>query len=159
MHEIVPRPHYSGHYTNEGCFTSQYSNYLCAVPGFPLGATGLKAPSAIMLNILGRPSSMDDLPPLLTSTYCVPRASNYLYRKRVSCSGREMGHITIVGLSNFEARSLWPLPVALDDPSIGTYVPLPHPSPFGFCRTTARWNYHGPRLRSSSDDSWFTDRR
>ena len=28
--EIAPRPHNSGHYTIEGCYTSQFENHICA---------------------------------------------------------------------------------------------------------------------------------
>lgn len=129
MNEIAPRPHNSGHYTIEACLTSQYENHLRAVLGLPLGSTDLKVPSAIMLNILGRSSSMEDLSALLTAAYNVPGASIHLYGKQESRAGRKMGHITLVGSSDFEARArLRPLLAALDDPNIDTYAPLPRPS-------------------------------
>ena len=129
VNEIAPRPHNSGHYTIEACLTSQYENHLRAILGLPLGSTDLKVPSAIMLNILGRSSSMDDLSPLLTMAYNVPGASVHLYGKQESRVGRKLGHITIVGSSDFETRArLRPLLAALDDPDIDTYAPLPRPS-------------------------------
>jgi phosphoribosylaminoimidazole carboxylase len=86
-------------------------------------------PSAVMLNILGRSSSMDDLSPLLTVAYNVPGASIHLYGKQESRKGRKMGHITVVGSSDFETRErLRLLLTALDDPNIDEYAPLPRPS-------------------------------
>src|SRR5262249_57232980 len=51
--EIAPRPHNSGHYTIEGCETSQFENALRAVLGLPLGSTRMLAPAAVMVNLLG----------------------------------------------------------------------------------------------------------
>lgn len=42
LNEVAPRPHNSGHYTIEGCGTSQYEAHLRAVLGWPLGDTSLK---------------------------------------------------------------------------------------------------------------------
>jgi len=51
VNEIAPRPRNSGHYIIDACSTSQYGTiyvqYLAS-----LGSTGLKVPSAIMLNDL-----------------------------------------------------------------------------------------------------------
>ena len=45
VNEIALRPHNSGHYTIEGCATSQFEQHLRAVLGWPLGATELRAPA------------------------------------------------------------------------------------------------------------------
>lgn len=50
---MAPRPHNSGHHTIESCYTSQYEQHLRAVVGLPLGDPSMKAPAAIMYNILG----------------------------------------------------------------------------------------------------------
>ncbi|MFB6311407.1 MAG: 5-(carboxyamino)imidazole ribonucleotide synthase, partial [Salinirussus sp.] len=39
LNEIAPRPHNSGHWTIEGCHTSQFAQHLRAVTGRPLGST------------------------------------------------------------------------------------------------------------------------
>jgi phosphoribosylaminoimidazole carboxylase len=54
VNEIAPRPHNSGHYTIEGCYTSQYEAHLYAILDLPVRASmlELRQPS-IMLNILG----------------------------------------------------------------------------------------------------------
>jgi phosphoribosylaminoimidazole carboxylase len=82
-----------------------------------------------MLNVLGRSSSTEDLSTLLTAAYNVPGASIHLYGKQESRAGRKMGHIAIVGSSDFETRArLRPLLAALDDTNIDTYAPLSRPS-------------------------------
>lgn len=42
VNEIAPRPHNSGHYTIEACYTSQFENHVRAVLGLPLGACDMK---------------------------------------------------------------------------------------------------------------------
>ena len=44
INELAPRPHNSGHWTIEGCVTSQFEQHVRAVCGLPLGATELVAP-------------------------------------------------------------------------------------------------------------------
>ncbi|HCD51522.1 MAG TPA: 5-(carboxyamino)imidazole ribonucleotide synthase, partial [Balneolaceae bacterium] len=39
LNESAPRPHNSGHYTIEGCITSQFENHVRSVLGLPLGST------------------------------------------------------------------------------------------------------------------------
>jgi phosphoribosylaminoimidazole carboxylase len=53
VNEVAPRPHNSGHHTIESCYTSQYEQHLRAILGLPLGDPSMKAPAAIMYNILG----------------------------------------------------------------------------------------------------------
>ena len=43
VNEIAPRTHNSGHYTLDGCETSQFAMQLQAVTGMPLGSTALKS--------------------------------------------------------------------------------------------------------------------
>src|SRR6056297_1907227 len=52
LNEIAPRPHNSGHWTIEGCHTSQFEQHLRAVTGLPLGTTERREPTALA-NILG----------------------------------------------------------------------------------------------------------
>jgi phosphoribosylaminoimidazole carboxylase len=53
LNEVAPRPHNSGHHTIESCYISQYEQHLRAILGLPLGDPSMKAPAAIMYNILG----------------------------------------------------------------------------------------------------------
>lgn len=52
VNEIAPRVHNSGHYTQDGARTSQFSNHWRAILGLPLGPTDTPAAFA-MLNLLG----------------------------------------------------------------------------------------------------------
>src|SRR5205807_6453353 len=52
VNELAPRPHNSGHWTIEGCATSQFEQHVRAVCGLPLGSTDILQPSA-MANLLG----------------------------------------------------------------------------------------------------------
>jgi 5-(carboxyamino)imidazole ribonucleotide synthase len=98
LNEIAPRPHNSGHYTIEGCVTSQFENHLRAILDLPLGATDLVAPAAVMVNILGeRDAPVEATPRGLPEALAVQGAHVHLYGKRRSRPGRKMGHVTALG--------------------------------------------------------------
>lgn len=46
LNEIAPRPHNTGHYTQDACAVSQFENHLRAVCGLPLGSTALSVGAA-----------------------------------------------------------------------------------------------------------------
>jgi 5-(carboxyamino)imidazole ribonucleotide synthase len=95
VNEMAPRPHNSGHYTIEGCVTSQFENHIRAVMGWPLGSTELRAPGVAMVNILGRgdeSGAVGDFPAALAN----PRAHVHIYGKSSSRKGRKMGHVTVL---------------------------------------------------------------
>lgn len=46
LNEIAPRPHNTGHYTQDACAVSQFENHLRAVCGLPLGTTALSVGAA-----------------------------------------------------------------------------------------------------------------
>ena len=96
VNELAPRVHNSGHYTIEGCKTSQFENHVRAILGLPLGSTEMKVPSAVMINILGERNGSADTKGMertlaSTDTYL------HLYGKKETRIGRKMGHITVVG--------------------------------------------------------------
>ncbi len=102
--EIAPRPHNSGHYTIEGCVTSQFENHLRAVLGLPLGSAAMVAPAAVMVNLLGArtgPARADGLADALA----IPGAHVHNYGKLVSRIGRKMGHVTALGATVAEAEA------------------------------------------------------
>ena len=102
--EIAPRPHNSGHYTIEGCVTSQFENHLRAVLGLPLGSAAMVAPAAVMVNLLGKrtgPARADGLAQALA----VPGAHVHIYGKLASRIGRKMGHVTALGATVAEAEA------------------------------------------------------
>ncbi len=98
LNEIAPRPHNSGHYTIEGCVTSQFENHLRAILDLPIGGTDLVAPVAVMVNLLGSPTPPPEpLTAGLRAALAVSGAHLHLYGKRQSRPGRKMGHITALG--------------------------------------------------------------
>ena len=46
LNEVAPRPHNTGHYTQDACAVSQFENHLRAVCGLPLGDTSLSVGAA-----------------------------------------------------------------------------------------------------------------
>lgn len=102
--EIAPRPHNSGHYTIEGCATSQFENALRAVLGLPLGSTQMVAPAAVMVNLLGTRSGPARTEGL-SAALAVPGAHLHIYGKLASRPGRKMGHITALGATLAEAEA------------------------------------------------------
>jgi len=53
VNELAPRVHNSGHYTIEGCYTSQFENHIRAILDLPLGNTDMLCKNAVMINIIG----------------------------------------------------------------------------------------------------------
>ncbi len=96
LNESAPRPHNSGHYSIEGCITSQFENHVRAVLDLPLGDTSLRKPAAVMINLLGtdqRPSQIDQ------AWHALQKSDGHLhlYGKLQSKPGRKMGHYTLLG--------------------------------------------------------------
>lgn len=102
LNELAPRPHNSGHYTIEGCRTSQFANHLRAVLGWPLGPVDLVAPGAAMVNLLGTRSALAN-PGGVEEARSIDRAYLHLYGKRDVRPGRKMGHVTALGDSPEDA--------------------------------------------------------
>lgn len=46
LNEVAPRPHNTGHYTQDACTVSQFENHLRGVCGLPLGSTEMIVESA-----------------------------------------------------------------------------------------------------------------
>ncbi len=95
VNELALRPHNSGHYSIEGCVTSQFEQHLRAVLGLPLGETSLTAPSVVTVNVVG-----GELPQgpesRLGAGLAVPGAHLHLYGKQTR-PGRKLGHVTVCG--------------------------------------------------------------
>jgi 5-(carboxyamino)imidazole ribonucleotide synthase len=103
--EIAPRPHNSGHYTIEGCVTSQFENHVRAVLGLPLGSTAMTAPAAVMVNTLGVRNGPAEARGM-AQALAVPGAHVHVYAKLASRIGRKMGHVTALGASIEEAEAI-----------------------------------------------------
>ncbi len=96
VNEMAPRPHNSGHYTIEGCVTSQFENHIRSVLGLPLGSAEMVKPCAVMINLLGKTSGAGIIKNY-TSALSDPNVHLHLYGKKKSRKGRKMGHVTITG--------------------------------------------------------------
>ncbi|KAF8663274.1 hypothetical protein HU200_055884 [Digitaria exilis] len=108
LNEVAPRPHNSGHHTIESCYTSQYEQHLRAILGIPLGDPSMKAPAAIMYNILGEDEGEAGFflaHQLIERALNIPGASVHWYAKPEMRKQRKMGHITIVGPSKMTVKS------------------------------------------------------
>lgn len=107
LNEVAPRVHNSGHYTIDGCVTSQFENHVRATLGLPLGDTNLKVNHVIMLNILGEADGKrgEELAEqLIDRALATPGCSLHWYDKSGVTKGRKIGHINIVGRSREEVR-------------------------------------------------------
>ncbi len=102
INEIAPRPHNSGHYTIEACYTSQYENAIRAILGLPLGSTDMLLNGACMINILGEKNG-SSIPVDITKSLENGKTSLHLYNKKQSRVGRKIGHVTAVANSVEEA--------------------------------------------------------
>ncbi|MBQ4863605.1 5-(carboxyamino)imidazole ribonucleotide synthase [Pseudoalteromonas sp. MMG013] len=86
VNEIAPRVHNSGHWTQQGCHTSQFENHMRAISGLPLGSTSLIRPTA-MINVLGQQS-------IPGTVLTVDGVTSHWYGKTAK-PGRKMGHINV----------------------------------------------------------------
>jgi 5-(carboxyamino)imidazole ribonucleotide synthase len=100
VNELAPRPHNSGHWTIEGCATSQFEQHVRAVCGLPLGSTEILRPSA-MANLLGDLWTAAE--PNWAAALEVEGVRLHLYGKREPRPGRKMGHLTAVASSAEDA--------------------------------------------------------
>jgi len=94
VNEVAPRPHNSGHYTIEGCVTSQFEQHIRAVAELPLGDTALLRP-VVMRNLLG--AEGHDGPVLVTgeaAALAVKGVKLHMYGKEETKPRRKMGHLT-----------------------------------------------------------------
>ena len=93
VNELAPRPHNSGHWSIEGCATSQFEQHLRAVCGLPLGSVQLLKPSA-MSNLLGDVWQSGE--PNWAAALAEPNVHLHLYGKSEARPRRKMGHLTAV---------------------------------------------------------------
>ena len=104
INELAPRPHNSGHWTIEGCETSQFEQQLRAVCGLPLGSPAPRRPGAAMANLLG------DLwipgEPNWSAALEIPGVHLHLYGKLEARPGRKMGHLTALAETPTEAARM-----------------------------------------------------
>ncbi len=95
VNEIAPRTHNSGHYTLDGCHTSQFAMHLQAVTDMLLGSTDLKSAGATMVNLLGFEESDSEYLKKRSQILQIPNSFLHWYGK-TSHPGRKLGHVTVI---------------------------------------------------------------
>jgi 5-(carboxyamino)imidazole ribonucleotide synthase len=85
--EMAPRVHNSGHWTIEGCVTSQFENHLRAICDMPLGSSRALGHTA-MINFLGKMPNRERL-------LAIEGLAFHDYGKEPR-PGRKLGHCTIL---------------------------------------------------------------
>ena len=94
INEIAPRPHNSGHYSIDACFTSQFEQQVRVLCGLPLGNTAMHS-AVVMVNLLGDLWQKGEP----DWSYVLQQSSTklHLYGKIEARPGRKMGHFTVLG--------------------------------------------------------------
>ncbi len=108
VNEMAPRPHNSGHYTQNACDVSQFESQVRALAGLPL-RTPVQHSAAIMVNLLGdlwfapngvrAQASEQPVSPPWAEVLALPGTHLHLYGKLGARPGRKMGHLNITGPS------------------------------------------------------------
>ena len=112
VNEIAPRPHNSGHYSQDACDVSQFELQVRTMADLPLTQPRLHSP-AVMLNLLGdlwfahssgaNPAQVE---PPWHQVLALPGTHLHLYGKREARVGRKMGHLNITAATPEAARAV-----------------------------------------------------
>jgi 5-(carboxyamino)imidazole ribonucleotide synthase len=112
VNEIAPRPHNSGHYSQDACDVSQFELQVRTMADLPLTQPRQHSP-AVMLNVLGDlwfPKQLGSDPnssqvePAWHDVLALPGVHLHLYGKREARVGRKMGHLNITAATPEAAR-------------------------------------------------------
>ncbi|MDR7151676.1 5-(carboxyamino)imidazole ribonucleotide synthase [Hydrogenophaga palleronii] len=113
VNEMAPRPHNSGHYTQNACDMSQFEAQVRTLAGLPLPQPRQHSP-AIMVNLLGdlwfEPNathaerSERAVTPPWTQVLALPGTHLHLYGKLSARPGRKMGHLNITAPTVAQVR-------------------------------------------------------
>jgi 5-(carboxyamino)imidazole ribonucleotide synthase len=113
VNEMAPRPHNSGHYTQNACDISQFEAQVRALAGLPLSAPRQHSPS-VMVNLLGdlwfdpngmrATASEQPVSPPWQAVLALPGTHLHLYGKTTARKGRKMGHLNITGATQALVR-------------------------------------------------------
>lgn len=108
VNELAPRPHNSGHYTQQACVTNQFEQHIRAICNLPLGNTKLIQPT-VMVNVLG-----EHLQPLMQKMSTLDQDMKvHLYGKKEAKFKRKMGHINVISdsieesINKIKALNIW----------------------------------------------------
>ena len=94
VNEIAPRPHNSGHFTLDACYSSQFEQQLRMICDLPAANCELHTAVA-MLNVLGDVWPQNGTP-AWDEVLKTDRAKLHLYGKKHARPGRKMGHINFL---------------------------------------------------------------
>ena len=108
VNEIAPRPHNSGHYSQNACDVSQFELQVRCMTGLPLTQPRQHSPS-IMLNLLGElwfaHGGEQPAAPAWDQVLALPGCHLHLYGKRDAKRGRKMGHLNVTGATVEQVRA------------------------------------------------------
>lgn len=96
VNELAMRPHNTGHWTQDGCVTSQFEQHLRAVLDWPLGSTDLTHSVTVMANVLGADADPElPMPQRMVEVWRrFPQAKIHLYGK-THRARRKIGHVNL----------------------------------------------------------------
>jgi 5-(carboxyamino)imidazole ribonucleotide synthase len=109
VNEIAPRPHNSGHYSQNACDISQFELQVRTLAGLAL-VQPRQHSAAVMLNLLGDlwfghgQGNAAQTPPW-DAVLALPGAHLHLYGKQDAKRGRKMGHLNITAATPEAARA------------------------------------------------------
>ena len=107
VNEIAPRPHNSGHYSQNACDVSQFELQVRTLAGLPLTQPRQHSP-AVMLNLLGDLWFAADgslRTPAWDAVLALPGTHLHLYGKHEAKRGRKMGHLNVTATTAAAARA------------------------------------------------------
>jgi 5-(carboxyamino)imidazole ribonucleotide synthase len=108
VNEIAPRPHNSGHYSQDACDVSQFELQVRTMADLPLTQPRQHSP-AVMLNLLGDLWFADgstQTEPAWAQVLALPGTHLHLYGKREARKGRKMGHLNITAATPEAAHAV-----------------------------------------------------
>ena len=95
VNEIAPRPHNSGHATNDGCVTSQFEQHVRAICGLPLGDPRPHGVT-VMVNLLSDIWKDDKDAFNNPEIAALTGAKWHFYEKEWKAGRRKLGHVNFV---------------------------------------------------------------
>jgi 5-(carboxyamino)imidazole ribonucleotide synthase len=109
VNEIAPRPHNSGHYSQDACDVSQFELQVRTMADLPLTQPRQHSP-AVMLNLLGdlwfASAAQTPSEPAWAQVLALPGTHLHLYGKREARKGRKMGHLNITAATPQAAHAV-----------------------------------------------------
>lgn len=99
FNEFAPRPHNSGHYTQDGCQVSQFKNHILAITNEKIIEPKL-IKNTVMVNVLGQNKAYYEY----SSKF--ENAAQHDYYKNSSKHNRKIGHINVLYKTDEELQNI-----------------------------------------------------